>query len=146
MNYEEIYSRSYMKKYDPKFYENKDFAYETMREWMHEIVALPYVRNAFIDISLDDEIAELTFTLVNSVDEDSDNEFVKKMFSDGFVICWMRPQVDSVLNLAFVIGGKDEKKIQSNYKTNIDRLDSLERKLKKYIRDYGYFNGIHGSE
>lgn len=146
MTYEEIYSRSYMKKYDPNFYNDKDFAYETMREWMHEIVALPYVRNAFSTIVFDDEIEEFTFTLVNSVDEDSDNEFVKKLFSDGFVICWMRPQVDSVLNLAVVIGGKDEKKIQSNYKTTIDRLDSLERKLKKYIRDYGYFNGLSRTE
>ena len=146
MTYEEIYSRSYMKKYDPKFYENKEFAYETMKEWMHEIVAFPYVRNAFSSISFDDEIEELTFTLVNSVDEKSDNEFVKKLFSDGFVICWMRPQVDSVLNLAVVIGGKDEKKIQSNYKTIIDRLDALERKLKKYIRDYGYRNGLNGME
>ena len=135
-----------MKKYDPNFYNDKDFAYETMREWMHEIVALPYVRNAFSTITFDDEIEEFAFTLVNSVDEDSDNEFVKKLFSDGFVICWMRPQVDSVLNLAVVIGGKDEKKIQSNYKTTIDRLDSLERKLKKYIRDYGYFNGLSRTE
>lgn len=146
MTYEEIYSRSYMKKYDHKFYEDKDFAYDTMREWMHEIIALPYVRNVFSTIILDDEIEELTFTLVNSVDEDSDNEFVKKLFSDGFVICWMRPQVDSVLNLAVVIGGKDEKKIQSNYKTTIERLDSLERKFKKYVRDYGYFNGLDRTE
>lgn len=146
MKYEEIYSRSYMKKYDPKFYENKDFAYETMKEWMHEIVALPYVRNAFSTITFDDEIEEFTFTLVNSVDEDSDNEFVKKLFSDGFVICWMRPQVDSVVNLARVIVGKDEKTILNNYKPNIERLDSLERKHKKYVRDYGYHNGLGGTE
>ena len=143
MKYEEIYSRSYMKKYDPKFYDNKDFAYETMREWLHEIVSFPYIRGVFSNISLDDEIEELTFSLVNSVSEDSDNEFVKKLFSDGFVICWMRPQIDSVLNTAVVIGGKDEKKLISNYKSNIDRLDSLEIKLKKYIRDYGYINGTY---
>ena len=146
MTYEEIYSRSYMKKCDPKFYEDKDFAYETMKEWMHEIAALPYVRNAFSTIVLDDDIEELTFTLNNSVDKNSDNEFVKKLFSDGFVICWMRPQVDTVLNLAVVIGGKDEKKIQSNYKTTIERLDALERKHKKFVRDYGYFNGLNGME
>ena len=143
MTYDEIYSRSYMKKYDPKFYENKDFAYETMREWMHEIASFPYVRKAFSSLIFDDEIEELSYELVNSVDDDSDEEFVKKVFSDGFVICWMRPQVDTVLNLALVIGGKDEKKLQSNYKTNIERLDSLEIKLKKYIRDYGYTNGTY---
>ena len=58
----------------------------------------------------------------------------------------MRPKVDTAINLATVIGGKDEKKILSNYQANIDRLDSLETKLKKYIRDYGYVNGTYGTE
>lgn len=142
MKYEEIYSRSYMKKYDPKFYENKNFAYETMREWMHDIIGFPYVRKVFSNITLDDEIEELTYSLVTSVDSDSDDEFVKKLFSDGFVICWLRPQVDSILNTAVVIGGKDEKKLLAPYQANINRLDSLERKHKKYVRDYGYTNGL----
>lgn len=146
MKYEEIYSRSYMKKYDPSFYENKEFAYDTMKEWLHEIVAFPYVRKIFVSIVLDDVLEELTFELVNSVDEESDNDFVIKLFTDGFVICWMRPKVDTAINLATVIGGKDEKKILSNYQANIDRLDSLEIKLKKYIRDYGYVNGTYGTE
>ena len=146
MKYEEIYSRSYMKKYDPSFYDDKQFAYDTMREWLHEIVAFPYVRKIFASIVLDDVLEELTFELVNSVDEESDNDFVIKLFTDGFVICWMRPKVDTAINLATVIGGKDEKKILSNYQANIDRLDSLEIKLKKYIRDYGYVNGTYGTE
>ena len=146
MKYEEIYSRSYMKKYDPIFYENKEFAYDTMTDWLHETVAFPYVRKIFASIVLDDVLEELTFELVNSVDEESDNDFVIKLFTDGFVICWMRPKVDTAINLATVIGGKDEKKILSNYQANIDRLDSLEIKLKKYIRDYGYVNGTYGTE
>ena len=146
MKYEEIYSRSYMKKYDPSFYENKQFAYDTMKEWLHEIVAFPYVRKIFASIVLDDILEELTFELVNSVDEQSDNDFVIKLFTDGFVICWMRPKVETAINLATVIGGKDEKKILSNYQANINRLDSLEIKLKKYIRDYGYVNGTYGTE
>lgn len=146
MKYEEIYSRSYMKKYDPSFYDDKQFAYDTMKEWLHEIVAFPYVRKIFASIVLDDVLEELTFELVNSIDEQSDNDFVIKLFTDGFVICWMRPKVDTAINLATVIGGKDEKKILSNYQANIDRLNSLEIKLKKYIRDYGYVNGTYGTE
>ena len=146
MKYEEIYSRSYMKRYDPEFYNNKEFAYETMKEWMHEIVAFPYVRKIFSSIILDDVLEELTFELVNSVDEQSDNDFIIKLFTDGFVICWMRPKIDTAINLATVIGGKDEKKLISNYQANIDRLNSLELKLKKYIRDYGYINGTYETE
>lgn len=146
MKYEEIYSRSYMKRYDPEFYNNKEFAYETMKEWMHEIVAFPWVRKIFSSITLDDVLEELTFELVNSVDEQSDNDFIIKIFTDGFVICWMRPKIDTAINLATVIGGKDEKKLISNYQANIDRLNSLELKLKKYIRDYGYINGTYETE
>lgn len=146
MKYEEIYSRSYMKRYDPSFYKNKEFAYETMKEWLHEIVAFPWVRKIFSSITLDDVLEELNFELVNSVDEQSDNDFVIKLFTDGFVICWMRPRVETAINLATVIGGKDEKKLLSNYQANIDRLNSLELKLKKYIRDYGYINGSYETE
>ena len=146
MKYEEIYSRSYMKRYDPSFFNNKEFAYETMKEWLHEIVAFPWVRKIFSSITLDDVLEELTFELVNSVDEQSDNDFVIKLFTDGFVICWMKPQVETTINLATVIGGKDEKKLLSNYQANIDRLNSLELKLKKYIRDYGYINGTYETE
>ena len=146
MKYEEIYSRSYMKRYDPSFYENKEFAYETMKEWLHEIVAFPWVRKIFSSITLDDVLEELTFELVNSVNEQSDNDFVIKLFTDGFVICWMRPRVETAINLATVIGGKDEKKLLSNYQANINRLNSLELKLKKYIRDYGYINGSYETE
>ena len=146
MKYEEIYSRSYMKRYDPSFYDNKEFAYETMKEWLHEIVAFPWVRKIFSSITLDDVLEELNFELVNSVDEQSDNDFVIKLFTDGFVICWMRPRVETAINLATVIGGKDEKKLLSNYQANIDRLNSLELKLKKYIRDYGYINGSYETE
>lgn len=138
MTYEDIYSRSYMKKYDPSFYDDKEYAYELMKDWMKEIVAFPYVRKIFSSIAFDDDNGLLTYELVNSIDKDSDDEFVKKIFSDGFVICWMRPKVDSIVNLAVVIGGKDEKKIQSNYKISIERLDSLERKLEKTICKYGY--------
>lgn len=146
MKYEDIYSRSYMKRYDPNFYLDKEFAYETMKEWLHEIVAIPYVRKIFSEITLNDELEQLTFKLINSIDESSDNDFIIKLFTDGFVICWLRQKVDSLLNVAVVIGGKDEKKLISNYKDNIDRLDSLEIKLQKYIRDYGYINGTYGTE
>lgn len=146
MKYEEIYSRSYMKRYDPSFYEDKQFAYDTMKEWLHEIVAFPYVRKIFASIVLDDVIEELNYELINSIDKESDDDFVIKLFTDGFVICWMRPKVETAINLATVIGGKDEKKILSNYQANIDRLNFLEIKLKKYIRDYGYINGTYGTE
>ena len=42
-----------------------------------------------------------------------------------------------------MIGGKEEKKILDNHKDMIDRLESLENKLNKIIRDYGYLHNSY---
>ena len=68
----------------------------------------------------------------------SDDYFVKDVFSQGLVICWMQQQVDKNVNLAMVIGGKDEKMLLNNYKSNMTRLEELKVQLHKKIRDYGY--------
>ena len=141
MTYEEIYSQFYSKKIDPTFFEySKDEAYEMMKSWLHSIVAIPYVNKCFSNITLDDELTELTFELTNSRGAISDSYFVKDIFSQGLVICWMQQQVDKITNLAIVIGGKDEKTILNNYKSNIARLEQLKVQLRKTIRDYGYIN------
>ena len=73
---------------------------------------------------------QLTFELENSVDEDSDNYFVKDIFSQGMVICWMQQQIDKAISLAAVIGGKEEKTILNNYKNNMARLKELKLQLR----------------
>ena len=145
MTYEEIYSQFYSKKTDPTFFKkySKDEAYELMCSWLHSVAGEPYIRRCFSSLLLDDELNELTFELVNSVDKnnkDADKDFVKEIFAQGMVICWMRPQIDRNLNLAVMVGGKEEKSMLNNYKNNNARLNTLEKNLKKFIRDHGYFN------
>ena len=134
MTYEEIYSQFYSKQTDSTFFKkySKNEAYDLMREWLHSIVSIPYVRKCFSSITLDDDVLELTFELENSVDED--------IFSQGMVICWMQQQIDKAISLAAVIGGKEEKTILNNYKNNMARLKELKLQLRKTIRDYGYIN------
>ena len=148
MNYEEIYSQFYSKLTDPNFFKqySKTEAYELMRDWLHGTIGLPHVRKCFSDISLDDEVLELTYELVDSIDNDSDELFVKDILAQGMVICWMQQKIDKATSLATVIGGKEEKTILNNYKSNIERLDKLELKLKKTIRDHGYYNRDIGEE
>lgn len=142
MTYEEIYSQFYSKIDDPTFFEkySRDEAYDLMKGWMHSIVGIPYLRQRFFSIALDDEILELTFQLVNPVDEDSDNYFVKDIFAQGMVICWMQQKIDKAVSLATVIGTKEEKTILNNYKNNMARLNELKVQFRKIIRDYGYIN------
>lgn len=148
MTYEEIYSQFYSKETDPTFFTkySKDEAYDLLRDWLHSLVGIPYIKKCFSTITLDDELMELTFELANPVDDDSDNYFVKDVLSQGLVICWMQQKVDNVVNLSVVIGGKDEKTILNNYKANITRLEDLKIQLRKTIRDYGYINNSYIGE
>ena len=107
-------------------------------ERLHSVVGKPRVRRLFSSISLDDEIQEMTFTLNNSVDEESDKDFVLEILSLGMAIEWLQPQVDSVIHTSVMIGGKEEKKLLDNHKNMIERLDSMKKEQNKMIRDYGY--------
>ena len=148
MTYEEIYSQFYSKETDPTFFKkySKDEAYELMNNWLHSLVGIPYIRKCFSTITLDDEILELKFVLKHSVDEDSDNYFVKDIFAQGLVICWMQQKIDKVESLATVVGAKEEKTILNNYKNNMARLKELKLEMRKAIRDYGYINNYYIGE
>lgn len=109
---------------------------EIYTERLHSVVGKPRVRRLFSSISLDDEIQEMTFTLNNSVDEESDKDFVLEILSLGMAIEWLQPQVDSVIHTSVMIGGKEEKKLLDNHKNMIERLDSMKKEQNKMIRDY----------
>ncbi len=140
MTYEEIYSQFYSKQTDPTFYKkySKEEAYDLMKNWLHSLVGTPYIRKCFSSITLDDNILELTFKLNLSIDDESDNYFVKDVFAQGMVICWEQQQIDKITNMAAVLGGKEEKSLLNNYKNNMTRVKTLEVNLRKFIRDYGY--------
>ena len=147
MTYEEIFSQFYLKETDPGLFKlSKEDAYEKMKGWLRSIAAIPYVRKKFSILTLNDDIEELDFSLVNSVDVDSDKDFVKELFAQGMVICWMKPQVEKNVNLAIMIGTKEERSILNNYKSIITRLETLEKNFKKFIRDYGYLNNDYIGE
>ena len=147
MTYEEIYSQFFSKNIDNTFLNySKEDAYELLRDWLHSLVGIPYIKKCFSTITLDDELMELTFQLANPVDDDSDNYFVKDILSQGLVICWMQQKVDNIVNLSVVIGGKDEKTILNNYRNNITRLEEMKVQLRKTIRDYGYINNSYIGE
>ena len=137
--YSTLFSRVLNKINDPKelSLDEKDLL-EIYTERLHSVVGKPRVRRLFSTISLDDELQEMTFTLNNSVDEDSDTDFVLEILSLGMAIEWLQPQVDSVIHTSVMIGGKEEKKLLDNHKNMIDRLDSMKKEQNKMIRDYGY--------
>lgn len=146
--YETVFSRTRGRVNDPKELSlDENDLLEIYTERLHSVVGKPRVRRLFSSLSLDDEIQEMTFTLNNSVDEESDKDFVLEILSLGMAIEWLQPQVDSIIHTSVMIGGKEEKKLLDNHKNMIDRLDSMKIELNKMIRDYGYmYNSYINSE
>ena len=139
LSYSTLFSRVLNKINDPKELSlDENDLLEIYTERLHSVVGKPRVRRLFSTLSLDDELQEMTFTLNNSVDEDSDTDFVLEVLSLGMAIEWLQPQVDSVIHTSVMIGGKEEKKLLDNHKNMIDRLDNMKREQNKMIRDYGY--------
>ena len=139
LSYSTLFSRVLNKINDPKELSlDENDLLEIYTERLHSVVGKPRVRRLFSSLSLDDEIQEMTFILNNSVDEESDKDFVLEILSLGMAIEWLQPQVDSVIHTSVMIGGKEEKKLLDNHKNMIERLDSMKKEQNKMIRDYGY--------
>ena len=139
LSYSTLFSRVLNKINDPKELSlNENDLLSIYTERLHSVVGKPRVRRLFSSLTLDDEIQEMTFTLNNSVDEESDKDFVLEVLSLGMAIEWLQPQVDSVIHTSVMIGGKEEKKLLDNHKNMIDRLDSMKKEQNKMIRDFGY--------
>ena len=139
LSYSTLFSRVLNKINDPKELSlDESDLLEIYTERLHSVVGKPRVRRLFSSISLDDEIQEMTFTLNNSVDEESDKDFVLEILSLGMAIEWLQPQVDSIIHTSVMMGGKEEKKLLDNHKNMIERLDSMKKEQNKMIRDYGY--------
>ena len=137
LSYSTLFSRVLNKINDPKELSlDESDLFDIYIERLHSVVGKPRVRRLFSSISLDDEIQEMTFTLNNSVDEESDKDFVLEILSLGMAIEWLQPQVDSVIHTSVMIGGKEEKRVLDNHKNMIDRLDSMKKEQNKMIRDY----------
>lgn len=112
---------------------------------LHKSRALPSVRSLFNTLVLDDTETEVTCELKVKLDDDSDKEFVISVFALGMKIAWYQPQINSVLNIAQMYGGKEEKFYsQANHVTSIkDLFKQSKLELQKTIRDYKYFNGTY---
>ena len=137
LSYSTLFSRVLNKINDPKELSlDENDLLEIYTERLHSVVGKPRVRRLFSSFLLDDEIQEMTFTLNNSVDEESDKDFVLEILSLGMAIEWLQPQVDSIIHTSVMIGGKEEKKLLDNHKNMIDRLDSMKKEQNKMIRDY----------
>lgn len=140
MTYDKIYSAFYLIVDRDFFKLDKEVAREYMHQWLHNAIATPYIRELFSSVSLDDYLEELTFEVKNPSETYDTDNFVIDVLSKFMKISWNQYNIDTAINRAKVIGGKDEKMLIDPYKNNMDRLDVLEKQLRKTIKDYNSNN------
>lgn len=121
---------------DPKDFEELEI------EWLHRAISEPRVRHIFSSLSMDDDLMIMEFEINNPIDDYSDENYVTELLALSMAISWYQPQVDSIRNIAVMIGTDKEKTLLNNYKNSLDRLKELKIERQKLIRDYGYLNGI----
>lgn len=144
LSYDTIFSRVRGRINDSKELSlNEEDLTEIYVERLHNIFGNPRVRRIFSTIILDDEIQEISYELNNSVDEDSDNEFVCNVFILGMTIEWLQPKVDTIDFTFAALGGKEEKVLNNPFKSLQSRLADTKTELNKLIRDHGYINNSY---
>lgn len=142
LSYERIFSRVRNKIDDPKelSLDDEDLN-EIYVERLHAVIGNVRIRRMFSTLAYDDEAEEITWTLKHTVvggDVDDEDDYVTELFALGMTIEWLKPKVETIVNISKAIGGKEEKVINDSHKTTIQRLNSLETQLSKMIRDHGY--------
>lgn len=125
-------------------YSDNEF-YEIMKEYLHSVAGMPFVRAKFKKLNLIDDTITIDFELTTPVDDESDIYFVTNVFADGIVVKWLEKKKNTELTINYAIYGKEEKAFsQSSHLREVHSLyNEAFINFKKMIRDYGYINNSY---
>ena len=147
--FDEIYSRFYLrvKDYETSGLEEK-LVKQMLLGYLKSTLSKPMVRRLFQSITLDEDIEEIEYELRNSLDEDSDKDFVEEVLALGMVVEWLSPRYHSTLLTSQLVTNSEQRFYAQS--TQMNELKSMFEKaqtdLRKLIRDYGYslsvINGV----
>lgn len=141
-SYDDVYTKFLGKIRDVEFanFTEAD-AREYMREWLRSSLARPYIRRLFDTISLDDEIATMTYELKLPTDEEQDIDFVCEILAYQMIVQWLEPKIQSTTLLNQMISNSKEMKFysQSSHLTAMRTLyENAQITVRNIIRDRGY--------
>ena len=109
-DYEDIYSRFYLRVRD---YEmsglTERLAKEMLNGYLRSELSMPIVRRLFSSITIDDDMEEIEYRLRNSLDEDSDQDFIEEVLSLGMLIGWASPKYNSTLLTSQMFSNSEQK-------------------------------------
>lgn len=143
-SYQDIYSRFLIKVRDYDFAGLPEpNATEQMLDWLRSALSQPYIFRIFnnSDFSADDEIAELTYTLTDAVNDYQDRNFVEELLAYQMVVEWMQPKVKTTTLFNQMITNSKEQKFysQSNHLDVLENiLKDAQDNVRSMLRDRGY--------
>ena len=113
LEYQSIYSCFLSKITDKKIlkYSEEDFE-EIALDYLHNTIAITYIRNLFQEITFDDLLKTIEFKLKKSIDKISDENFASKVIND-----------ENLGNIEFEL-----KKIERIVSTILSRIEREKRK------------------
>jgi hypothetical protein len=127
ISYSEIYSQFFLKIEGYDLFDGNlsdEYRDALLTSWLRTSIGKPYVNRLFSTVTLtdphqeeDSETEELIdvdgiieYELKNKIDEDfGDKQFITEVLAYGMVLCWLEPKVNSLTNIAQLIGTSDEK-------------------------------------
>jgi hypothetical protein len=143
-SYQDIYSRFLIKIRDYEFAGLPEpNATEQMLEWLRSALSQPYIYRIFESdtFEADDEIAQLTYTLTDSVNEYQDQNFAEELLAYGMTIAWVTPKVQTTTLINQMVTNSKEQKFyaqQSHIVQLRELLADSENKVRSMLRDRGY--------
>ena len=143
-SYNDIYSRFLIKVRDYEFAGLPEpNATEQMLEWLRSALSQPYIFRIFESetFAADDEIAEITYTLTEPVNDYQDQNFVEELLAYQMIVEWLQPKVKTTTLLNQMITNSKEQKFyaQANQLSQLRELFAdAENKVRSMLRDRGY--------
>lgn len=148
--YDEIYSRFYSRVEAYDFIEmNPSDVDNYLVEWLRGAVAKPFVRRNYNSLILNNDVKELEYEIMHSIDEVSDEYFTIEILSLGIAIEWLEPKVASIMNTAQMFTAKESTFYsQANHLHELrETLNYFKKQQRQLITDRGFvWNSYLGGE
>ena len=148
--YNDIYSRFLNKIRDYEF-ANLDEPNMTgqMLDWLRAALSHPYIYRIFNTFDADDELGQMEYTLLSTVDDYSDKNFVEELLGNALVVEWITPKVQTTTLIHQMVTNSKEQRFFSQQQ-HLGQMRELkadtEHTIRSMLRDKGYiYNSYLGN-
>ena len=108
--FSEIYSRFYLRVKDYEIIGlDEKLVNEMLNGYLRSTLSKPMVRRLFQSITIDNDVEEIEYSLRESLDEDSDKDFVEEVLGIGMVSEWASGKYHNTLLTSQLFSNSEQK-------------------------------------